>query len=130
MDSFWDFFWLTIVVFFFFAWLMVLFQILVDLFRDKDVSGGVKAVWVVALIIVPFITALIYLVSRGAGMASRSQASASAARAETDAYIRSVAGGGGAGTSPAEQISHAKQLLDSGAITETEFQQLKAKALS
>lgn len=129
MESFWDFFWLTIVIFFFFAWLMVLFQILVDLFRDKDVNGAVKAVWVVALIFLPFITALIYLVSRGAGMAARSQASASAARAETDAYIRSVAGGGG-GASAADQIAHAKQLLDSGAITEEEFQQLKAKALS
>lgn len=71
MESFWDFLWYTIVVFVFAAYLIVLFQILIDLFRDHTVSGVAKAFWVVVLIVVPFFSALIYLVVRGQGMAIR-----------------------------------------------------------
>src|SRR5215203_2814491 len=71
MDSFWDFFWLLVWTFFFVMYLMVLFQIIADLFRDRDLSGGWKALWVIFLIIFPFIAAIIYLIARGRGMAER-----------------------------------------------------------
>jgi ABC-type multidrug transport system fused ATPase/permease subunit len=126
MDSFWDFFWLLVWTFFFVMYLMVLFQIIADLFRDRDLSGGWKALWVVFLIIFPFLAALIYLIARGRGMAERHMAAARSAQAATDQYIKSVATQG----SPADQIASAKSLLDSGTITQQEFEQLKAKALA
>ncbi|WP_420752403.1 SHOCT domain-containing protein [Rhodococcus sp. O3] len=124
MDSFWDYVWYTIVVFAFVAYLIVLFQILVDLFRDHTVSGWVKAVWLIALVLFPYLSAFIYLIVRGRGMAERARAAQVEAKQATDQYIREVAG-----KSPAESISEAKSLLDSGVITEAEFQQLKAHAL-
>ncbi len=125
MDSFWDFFWLTISIFFFMAYLMVLFNIIIDLFGDHELSGGWKAVWVFFLIFVPALTALVYLIARGGGMARRQQAKMESARQQTDAYIRDVAS-----QSPADQITAAKGLLDSGAITQAEYDQLKSKALA
>ncbi len=125
MDSFWEFFWWTVTIFFFMAYLVVLFNIIGDLFRDQELSGWWKAVWVFFLIFLPALTALAYLIARGGGMARRSAAQLSQARAETDAYIRTVAS-----SSPADQIASAKQLLDSGAITNAEFEALKAKALA
>lgn len=127
MDSFWDFFWFTISFFLLMAYLVVLFQILTDLFRDKHVSGWLKAVWVLFLIIVPLLTSLVYLIARGQGMAERNLAAVQAAQRDTDDYIRQVSG---SATSPADQIHKAKELLDSGAITQQEFDALKAKALS
>jgi hypothetical protein len=126
MDSFWDFFWLLVWTFFFVMYLMVLFQIIADLFRDRDLSGGWKALWVIFLIIFPFLAALVYLIARGRGMAERHMAAARSAQAATDQYIKSVATQG----SPADQIASAKSLLDSGTITQQEFEQLKAKALA
>lgn len=125
MDSFWDFLWLTISVFFFMAYLMVLFNVIADLFSDHETSGVVKAVWVFFLIFVPALTALVYLIVRGPGMAERQRAKMNTLRAQNDAYIRDVAG-----QSPADQIASAKSLLDSGAITQAEFDQLKSKALA
>jgi len=125
VDSFWDFFWLTLTFFLLMAYLMVLFQILTDLFRDKGVSGWIKAVWVLFLIIFPLLTSLIYLIARGQGMAERNVAAMTAAQADADAYIRSVATTG----SPAEEIAKAKALHDSGAINDEEYASLKAKAL-
>jgi hypothetical protein len=125
MDSFWDFFWYLVYIFLFVAYLIVLFQILTDLFRDRDLSGWWKALWVVFLIFLPFLTALVYLVARGRGMADRQYTAVKEARTATDEYIQSVAGQ----TSPADQIKSAKDLLDSGAITPGEFERLKAKAL-
>ncbi|MGD9962013.1 SHOCT domain-containing protein [Nocardioides sp.] len=125
MDSFWDFFWLMISAFLFFGYLMVLFQILIDLFRDHSVSGGMKAVWVFGLVILPFLTALIYLFARGGGMAQRAMAEHQNARQQTEAYIQSVAGG----ASPSEEIAKAKALLDSGTISSSEYDALKARAL-
>ena len=125
MDSFWDFFWLTITFFLLMAYLMVLFQILTDLFRDKGVSGWIKAVWVLFLVIFPLLTSLIYLIARGHGMAERQVSAVQAAQADADAYIRSVATSG----SPAEEIAKAKALHDSGAINDEEYASLKAKAL-
>ena len=127
MDSFWDFFWLLVWTFFFVMYLMVLFQIIGDLFRDRELSGWWKALWVIFLIIFPFLAALIYLIARGRGMAERNAASARSAQAATDQYIKSVAT---QGSNPADQIASAKSLLDSGAINQQEFEQLKAKALA
>jgi putative oligomerization/nucleic acid binding protein/phospholipase D-like protein len=126
MDSFWDWFWLMVWWFFFIAYLMVLFHIIGDLFRDRELSGWWKALWIVFLIVLPAIGMLSYLIARGGGMARRSMAAASEARAATDAYIRDVA----SASSPADQIASAKALLDQGAITQAEFDALKAKALA
>jgi hypothetical protein len=122
--DFWDFFWLLVWSFFFVAYLMVLFQVLGDLFRD-EMSGWFKALWVLAMIVVPFLALLIYLVVRGRGMAERQAGSMREMRAQTDAHIRDVAG-----TSTATaQIASAKELLDDGAITPDEFEQITRKAL-
>jgi Short C-terminal domain/Phospholipase_D-nuclease N-terminal len=124
--NFGDFFWLLIWSFFFVFYLMILFQILGDLFRDKDLSGWWKAVWVIALIVFPFLTALIYLIARGKGMAERQAGEVREAQAATDSYIQQVASQG----NPADQIATAKGLLDAGTITQAEFDQLKASALA
>jgi hypothetical protein len=124
--NFGDFFWLLIWTFVFVMYLMILFQIIGDLFRDKDLSGWWKALWVIALIIFPFLTALIYLIARGRGMAERQAGEVRKAQAATDDYIQQVAGR----SNPAEQIATAKNLLDQGTITQIEFDQLKAAALA
>lgn len=122
---FWDTIWQILVVFVLVAYLIVLFQIIVDLFRDRKMGGFAKAIWFLGLIFVPFLTALLYILFRGRGMSERQIEAVREARAETDAYIRSVAGS----KSASEQIADAKSLLDSGAITSDEFARLKAKAL-
>jgi hypothetical protein len=127
MDSFWDFFWLLVWTFFFVMYLMILFQIIGDLFRDKDLSGWWKALWIIFLIIFPFLAALVYLIARGRSMAERQAGEMRRAQVATDQYIKSVAS---QGSSPADQIASAKSLLDSGAINQQEFEQLKAKALA
>ncbi|WP_166851369.1 SHOCT domain-containing protein [Isoptericola sp. BMS4] len=126
MDGFWDFFWFLVWIFLFMAYLMVLFQILTDLFRDRELNGWWKALWVVLLIFLPLLTALVYLIARGRGMAERQVAAVKTAKADTDAYIQSVA----SQASPADQIASAKSLLDAGTISAEEFERLKAKALS
>ncbi|MDF3340334.1 SHOCT domain-containing protein [Mycolicibacterium septicum] len=124
--STWDFLWHFLIIFAWIAYLLVLFQILTDLFwRDHKTSGWVKAVWVVFLIVFPWLTALVYLIARGKGMSERAQAAALAAKQDTDAYIREAAG-----RSPAQEIADAKALLDAGTISQAEFDGLKAKALS
>ncbi|WP_029288660.1 SHOCT domain-containing protein [Cellulomonas sp. HZM] len=125
MDSFWDWFWLLIWWFVFFAYLVILFQILGDLFRDRTASGWAKAAWIVGLVIFPFLTALVYVIARGKGMAERQVAAVAQAKQDTDSYIREVAG-----KSPAEHIADAKALLDQGVIDDAEFAKLKAKALA
>jgi hypothetical protein len=124
MSNFWDSVWLIFSAFLFVAYLFVMFQVVTDLFRDDSVSGLGKAVWIVGLIFLPMLTALIYIISRGKGMAERQRAAVQRAKSDTDAYIRQVAG-----KSPAEQIADAKALLDAGTVTPEEFQRLKAKAL-
>jgi hypothetical protein len=122
-------FWNVIVVFFwafvFIAALVTLITIISDLFRDKALSGWKKAVWLIFLVFVPLLTALIYLIARGDGMADRNAKQVLQSQRAADDYIRSVAG-----ASPAEEIAKAKQLLDSGAITAEEFNGIKAKALA
>jgi len=124
--SFWDIIWFIIVSFAFIAYLMVMFNIIIDLFRDRDLSGGFKAIWMIFLIIFPFLTAIAYLITRGSGMAQRQAASAASAQAAQEAYIKDVAGS----SSPADQIAQAKSLLDAGAINQQEYEALKAKALA
>lgn len=117
--------WYTLMVFAFFAYLIILFQILTDLFwRDHKTSGWLKAIWVIFLLVFPFLTALVYLVARGKGMAERAKTAADTAQQQADDYIRQAAG-----RSPAQEIADAKALLESGTITQAEFDALKAKAL-
>ena len=127
MDSFWDWFWLMVWWFFFIAYLIVLFYIVADLFRDKHLSGWWKALWVVALILVPYLTSLVYIIARGRGMAERHVEEDRVRRQAMDDYVRATAG---SGRSAADEITSAKQLYDSGAIDAQEFAQLKAKALA
>lgn len=129
MGGFWDFIAWMFWIFVFVAYLMVIFSIIGDLFRDDKLSGWLKAVWILFLIFVPFLTALVYLIARGNGMQKRSIAQAQELRSAQDAYIRQTAGAG-SGASAADDIAKAKSLLDSGAITQAEFDSLKAKALA
>jgi type VI protein secretion system component VasK len=121
-----DFFWLLVWSFFFVAYLMVLFQVIGDLFRDQELSGWAKAAWVVALIVVPFLSLLVYLIARGRGMGRRQEAVIRQAQSDTEQYIKSVA----AQASPVEQVTSAKALLDEGTISQPEYERLKAKALA
>jgi hypothetical protein len=123
--SFWDVVWFIFISFAFFAYLMVMFSILSDLFRDRETSGIAKAVWVVALIFLPFLTSLVYLIVRGRGMAERAARGSELAKQQQDAYIRQVAGQ----TTPADQIAQARAMLDAGAISQSEYEALKTKAL-
>jgi hypothetical protein len=123
--SFWDVMWFIFISFALVAYLMVMFSIITDLFRDRDTSGFAKAVWVVALIFLPFLTSVVYLIARGRGMAERSIRSAEAAKEAQDAYIREVAGK----ATPADQIAQARSMLDSGVITQSEYDRLREKAL-
>ena len=125
MNSFAQWFWLLIWWFLFFAYLVILFQIIGDLFRDSELGGGFKVLWIIGLVFIPGVTAIIYIIARGRGMAERQRASLQRAKSDADAYIREVAG-----KSPAEQIAEAKALLDAGTISQDEFARLKAKALS
>ena len=125
MSNFWDVLWLIASTFFFVAYLIVLFQIIIDLFRDAELGGGSKVVWLLGLIFLPVLTALLYILARGNGMAERQRVAMQRAKSDTDAYIREVAG-----KSPAEQIADAKALLDAGTINPEEFAKLKAKALA
>lgn len=127
MHGFWEFFWFVVSFFLLMAYLVLFFQILVDLFRDRGLSGGAKAVWVFFLIVLPVLTSLVYVVTRGREMTERTLAREQAARAEMDDYLRTASG---RSSSPAEEIARAKDLLDSGAIDESEYQTLKARALA
>jgi heme/copper-type cytochrome/quinol oxidase subunit 2 len=124
--GFWDFFWLLIWSYIFVAYLVVLFRIIADVFRDRELGGFAKALWMIALIFVPVLTALIYLIARGRGMAERQAGAARQAQAETEQYIQSVA----STPSSADQIASAKALRDDGTITQDEYEQLKVKALA
>ena len=120
-DVIWTFFW----IFAFIAYLMTLFSVIGDLFRDHALAGGYKALWIIGLVFIPFLTVLLYLIVRGKGMNERAAAANQHAQQAASAYIREAAG-----TSPADDIAKAKTLLDSNAITQAEFDALKAKALA
>jgi SNF family Na+-dependent transporter len=125
VNSFLDFLWLIIVSFAFVAYLIVLFQIVTDMFRDKTQKGWHKAVWIIFLIIFPLITAVVYLIARGSGMAERQVEYMKQAKSDSDTYIREVAG-----RSPAQEITDAKALLDAGSISADDFEKIKTKALA
>lgn len=125
MDTFGQLFLTTLWIFLLFAFLLVLFHIFGDLFRDHSMSGWVKAIWIVFLILFPPITCLVYLIARGKGMQQREQQAVEQIQQAQEQYIQDVAGR----TAPAEQIAKAQQLKDQGVIDEAEFQKLKAKAL-
>ena len=127
--GFWDFLLWLFWVFVFFAYLMVLFSIIGDLFRDSKLSGWLKAIWIIFLIFLPFITALVYLIARGNGMTKRSMEQAAEMQKAQAEYIRQTAGTA-APASGVDDIAKAKSLLDSGAITQAEFDAIKAKALA
>jgi len=125
MSNFWDLIQLLLSTFVLIVYLLILFQIIGDLFRDSELGGGTKVLWIIGLVIIPGLTAIVYIVMRGRGMAERQRASLQRAKSDTDAYIREVAG-----KSPAEHIADAKALLDAGTITKEEFERLKSKALA
>lgn len=125
LSNFWDFIWLLFWTFAFVAYLFAIFAIIGDLFRDDKLNGWLKALWIIFLIFLPFLTALIYLIARNKSMTQRSAAAAAESEKATNAYIRQVA----SSSSPAEEIGKAKALLDSGSITQAEYDALKAKAL-
>jgi hypothetical protein len=114
--------------YFVFVWLMILFHILSDLFGDHSLSGVAKTMWVLFLVFLPFVAALVYMFTRGQGMAERSAARQQRAQEQFAGYVRDVAGNGAA--TPTEQIARAKELLDAGTIDRSEFDRLKAKALA
>ncbi len=114
------------VLFMWIIWFWLLISVFGDLFRDKETSGGMKAVWCIFVIIAPFLGVFVYLLARGGGMAERSMAQQQAAQAQFDSYVRETAASSGS----AGEIAHAKKLLDEGTLTQAEFDALKAKALS
>ncbi len=127
MNSFWDFlvwlFWFYVII----ACIWIFITVFIDIFRDTTLNGWGKALWVIFLVFVPFLAAFIYLIARGQGMAERNAARAADAQAANADYIRTVAAT--SSTSTAAEIEKGKQLLDSGAISQAEFDALKAKAL-
>jgi Short C-terminal domain/Phospholipase_D-nuclease N-terminal len=120
-----DVLWTMLVFFGWVIWFWLLITIFADLFRRHDISGWGKAGWTLFCIVLPFIGVLVYLGTQGKGMAERHAKESQAAQAQVDQYVRETAGGG-----PASEIAHAKQLLDSGAISREEFEQIKRKALA
>lgn len=119
--------WSLIVIFFMVMYFMIFFMVVIDLFSDHTLGGWAKALWVIALILFGPLALLVYLIARGGSMAERRQKQMEAAKAAQDAYIRDVTQ---TAASPADQIASAKALLDSGAISQAEFDTLKAKALA
>ncbi len=119
-----DILWSMIIFFAWVIWIWIMIIILSDVFRRRDISGWGKAVWIVFLIVLPFLGVLVYLIAQHDGMAQRSADAAHNQKAQFDDYVRNVGGGSAA------EIEKAKQLLDSGAITPEEFAALKSKALA
>ncbi len=118
-------FWTILIFFAWVIWIWIAVTVLIDLFRRRDISGWGKAAWVIFVIVLPFLGVLAYLIFNHDGMADRSNKDAAAAQAQIDDYVRKTAGAG----SPAGEIAKAKELLDSGAIDQAEFDAIKAKAL-
>jgi Short C-terminal domain/Phospholipase_D-nuclease N-terminal len=118
--------WTMFVFFMWFLWFWLLFTVFADLFRRHDVGGWGKAGWAIFVILLPFLGVFIYLIVEGRAMGERSMKQAQQAQTQMDTYVRSVAASG----DPTEQIAKAKGLLDSGTITQAEFDQIKAKALA
>jgi hypothetical protein len=118
--------WTMLVFFGFVVWIWLMFAVLTDIFRRHDESGFAKVLWIIFVIIIPYFGVFIYLIVEHTGMTERAVKQQEAAQAQVDQYVQSVAGKG----DPAEQIAKGKQLLDSGTITQAEFDQIKQKALA
>jgi len=125
-ETFWQVIWTIFIFFLWVIWIWLLIVVFSDLFRRHDCSGWAKAGWSVFIILLPFLGVFVYLIAQGKQMGERRMAEVQAAQQDMDAYVKQVA----ASTDPAEQIAKAKQLLDSGAIDQAEFDALKAKALA
>ena len=119
-----DVFWTMILFFAWFAWIWIAITCFMDIFRRHDIGGGHKAAWVVFIILIPFLGVLVYLIAQHDGMRDRTLEQAKAQQAAMDQYVRDTAGGS------ASEIAKAKELLDSGAITQADFDAIKAKALA
>jgi|SRR6476620_5105803 len=120
-----DVFWSMIIFFFWVIWIWIVITVLIDIFRRNDIGGFAKAAWVIFVVILPWLGVLIYLIAQHDGMQKRSMDQALAQRRALDEHVRDAAGGGSAA-----EIAKAKELLDAGAITQAEFETLKAKALA
>ena len=120
-----DVLWSMIIFFFWVIWIWIVITVLIDVFRRDDIGGFAKALWVIFVVILPWLGVLVYLIAQHDGMRERSVRQAQAQRREFDDYVRTTAGSG-----PAADIAQAKELLDAGAITQAEFESLKAKALA
>ena len=120
-----DVLWSMVIFFAFVIWIWLLITVFADVFRRRDIGGGMKAIWIIFVILLPYLGVLIYLIAEHQGMADRNIAQMQQVKEQQDAYIKTVA----ASSSPTDQIAQAKQLLDSGAITQAEFDGIKAKAL-
>ena len=124
LNSVWDWFWFLFWMFAYVAYIFALVYILIDIFRDRELNGWAKAAWTIFLIFVPFITALVYLIARGNGMAERAGRKQREYQEYSEEYIRSVSF-----ANPADEIAKAKALLDAGTITQGEFEAIKNKAI-
>jgi HAMP domain-containing protein len=118
------FFWIYILI----TCIWIFITVIIDVFRDPELNGWAKALWIIFLVLLPFLAAFIYLIARGKSMASRRMAEVTQAQVDNANYIKSVAGT--SSSSSADEIAKSKQLLDSGAISQAEFDSLKAKALA
>ena len=121
-----DVLWTMLIFFLWVAWFIILFRVIGDIFRRHDIGGGGKVLWLIFVILLPFLGVFIYLIAESKGMTERSLEEAKASRQQFDDYVRETASSGGA----AAEIDKAKQLLDSGTITQAEFDAIKAKALA
>jgi len=119
-----DVLWTMLIIFLWIAWFFILFRVLIDIFRRHDIGGFAKVLWIIFVIILPFLGVFVYLITQSHHMAERDMKEAQAAQTQFDTYVKSVAGG------PAAEIEKASQLLSSGAITQAEFDEIKRKALA
>ena len=125
--TFLDVFWSMLVFFVWVLWFILLFRVIIDIFQRHDIGGGSKVLWILFVILLPFLGVFVYLIANNDGMTERTIAKAQAQRQQMDDYVRATAGTGGGA---AAEIDKAKQLLDSGAITQAEFDAIKQKALA
>ena len=125
-DSFANVMWTMIVFFIWVIWIWLLITVFADLFRRHDISGWKKAAWMIFVVLAPYLGVLVYLIAESKGMAERNMKQAQQSQAQFDDYVKSVSAQG----DPTEQIAKGKQLLDSGAISQAEFDQIKQKALA
>ena len=119
-----DVIWTMFIFFLWIIWFWLLFTVFVDIFRRHDIGGGAKTLWLIFCIVLPFLGVFVYIISQNNGMTQRNLERAQAQKAQFDDYVKQTAGGGAAG-----EIEKAKSLLDSGAISQSEYDALKARAL-